>query len=45
MVEIGFRSQKDPVLGPKQKLGLGSVSFYFSFVGVTIVCSVLALVV
>ena len=37
--------QKDPVLGPEQKLGLGDVSFYLSFVGVAIVCSLLELVV
>ena len=44
-MEIRFEGQKDPVLGPKQKLGLGGVSFYLSFVGVAIVCSLLALVV
>ena len=43
-VEIGFGGQKDPVLGTEQKLGLDSVSFYLSFVGVAIVCSLLALV-
>ena len=32
------------VLGPEQNLGLGGVSFYLSFVGVAIVCSLLALV-
>ena len=37
MVEIGFGGHQDPVLGPKQKLGLGGVSFYLSFVGVAIV--------
>ena len=40
-----IRSQKDPVLSLEQKLGLGGVSFYLSFVGVAIVCSLLALVV
>ena len=45
MVEIRFGGQKDPILGPEQKLGLGDVSFYLSFVGVVIVCSVLTLVV
>jgi len=44
-VEIGFGSQKDPFLGPEQQLSLGGVSFYLSFVGVAIVCSLLALVV
>ena len=44
-MEIGFGSQQDPVLGPEQQLGLGGVSFYLSFVGVAIVCSLLALVV
>ena len=44
-MEIGFGGQKDLVLGPKQRLGLGGVSFYLSFVGVAIVCSLLALVV
>jgi len=44
-VEIGFRRHKDPVLGPEQQLGLGGVSFYLSFDGVAIVCSLLALVV
>ena len=37
--------QKDPVLGPEQKLDLGGVSFYLSFVGVAIVYSLLTLVV
>ena len=32
-------------LGPEQKLGLGGVSFYLFFVGVAIVCSLLAFVV
>ena len=41
---IGFGGQQDPVLGPEQNLGLGGVSFYLSFVGVAIVCSLLALV-
>ncbi|WMV48998.1 hypothetical protein MTR67_042383 [Solanum verrucosum] len=41
----GFGSQEDPVLGPEQQLGLGGVSFYLSFVGVAIVCSLLTLVV
>ena len=45
MVEIRFGGQQDPVLGPEQKLSLGGVSFYLSFVGVAIVCSLLALVV
>ena len=44
MVEIGFGGQQDPILGIEQKLGLGGVSFYLSFVGVAIVCSLLALV-
>ena len=44
MVEIGFRSQQDSVLCPEQRLDLGGVSFYLSFVGVAIVCSLLALV-
>ena len=44
-MEIGFRSQQDPVLGPEQNLGLGGVSFYLSFVGVAIVCYFFALVV
>ena len=44
-MEIGFGSQQNPVLGPEQKLDLGGVSFYLSFVGVAIVCSLLALVV
>ena len=43
-MEIGFGGQKDSVLGPEQKLGLGGVSFCLSFVGVAIVCSLLALV-
>ncbi|XP_015170791.1 uncharacterized protein [Solanum tuberosum] len=43
--KIGFGSQQDPDLGPEQQLGLGGVSFYLSFVGVAIVCSLLALVV
>ena len=43
-MEIGFGGQKDLVLGPEQKLSLGGVSFYLSFVGVAIVCSLLALV-
>ena len=42
---IRFGGQQDPILGPEQKLGLGGVSFYLSFVGVAIVCSLLALVV
>ena len=45
MVEIRFDGQQDPFLGPEQKLDLGGVSFYLSFVGVAIVCSLLALVV
>ena len=44
-MEIGFVGQQDLVLGPEQKLGLGGVSFYLSFVGVAIVCSLLALIV
>ena len=44
-MEIGFGSQKDPILGLEQKLGLGGVSFYLSFVGVGIVYYFLALVV
>jgi len=44
-VEIGFIIQQDPVLGPEQQLSLGGVPFYLSFVGVAIVCSLLALVV
>ena len=44
MVDIGFGGQQDLVLGPEQKLGLGGVSFYLSFVGVAIVCSLLTLV-
>ena len=44
-MEIGFGGQKDSVLDPQQKLCLGGVSFYLSFIGVTIVCSLLALVV
>ena len=28
MVEIGFGGQKDPILGPEQKLGLGDVSLF-----------------
>ena len=44
MVEIRFGGQQDPFLGPELKLGLGGVSFYLSFVGVAIVCSILALV-
>ena len=44
MVEIGFGGHQDPVLGLKQKLGLGGVSYYLSFVGVAIVCSLLTLV-
>ena len=44
-MEIGFGGHKDPVLGPEQKLSLGGVSFYLSFVSVAIVCSILALVV
>ena len=42
-VEIEFEGQKDPIFGPEQKLDLGGVSFYLSFVGVAIVCSLLAL--
>ena len=45
MVEIGFIGHKNPVLDPEHKLSLGGVSFYLSFVGVAIVCSLLALVV
>ena len=45
MVDIGFGGQQDLVLGPEQKLGLGGVSFYLSFVGVAIFCSLLAHVV
>ena len=44
-VEIEYGGQQDPVLGSKQKLDLGGVSFYLSFVGIAIVCSLLALVV
>ena len=44
-MKIGFSSQKDSILSPKQKFSLGGVSFYLSFVGVAIVCSLLALVV
>ena len=44
-MEIGFGGQKDPILGPEQKLDLDGVSFYLSFVGVAIVCSFLALIV
>ena len=35
-----IRGQQDPILGPEQKLGLGGVSFYLSFVSVAIVCSI-----
>ena len=45
MVEIGFRGQQDPVLGLQQRQDLGGVSLYLSFVGVAIVCYLLALVV
>ena len=45
MVDIGFGGQKDPILGPEQKLGLGDVSLFLSVVGVAIVCSLLPLVV
>ena len=45
MVEIGFGGQKDLVLDLEQKLSLSDVSFYLSFAGVAIVCSLLALVV
>ena len=45
MVETAFEGQQDPILGPEQKMGLGGVSFYLSFVGVDIVCSILAHVV
>ena len=45
MVEIGFEDQQDLILGPEQKLSFDSVFFYLSFVGVAIVCSLLALVV
>ena len=44
-MKIGFGGQKDPILGPEQKLSFDSVFFYLSFVGVAIVCSLLALVV
>ena len=44
-MEITFGGQIDLVLCPEQKLSLGGVSFYLSFVGVAIVCSLLALVV
>ena len=44
-MKIGLGVQKDPILGPEQKLDLDGVSFYLSFVGVAIVCSLLALVV
>ena len=44
-MDIRFGYQQDPVIGPEQKLGLGGISFYLSFVGVVIVCSFLALVV
>ena len=44
-MKIGFGSQQDPFLGSEQQQGLGGVSFYLSFVGVAIVCSLLALVV
>ena len=44
-MEIGFGGQKDPFLGSEQKIGLGDVSFYLSFVGVAIFCSLLAHVV
>ena len=44
-MEIGLKGHKDPILGPEQKLSLGGVSFDLYFVGVTIICSPLALVV
>ena len=44
-MEIGFGTQKAPVLRPKQKQGLSDVSFYLSFFGVAIVYLLLALVV
>ena len=44
-MKIRFGGQQDPILGPEQKLGLGGVSFYLSFVGVAIVYSLLELVV
>ena len=44
-VEIEFKGQKDPILGPEQKLDLDGISFYLSFVRVAIVCSLLAIVV
>ena len=44
-MEIRFRGQKDPILGSEQKLSLGGVSLYLSFLGVAIVCSLLELVV
>ena len=44
-MKIRFGGQKDPILGPEQKLSLDGVSFYLSFVGVAIVCSLFALVV
>ena len=40
-----IRGQQDPILGPEQKLGLGGVSCYLSFVGVAIVGSLFTLVV
>ena len=44
-MKIVFEGKKDHVLGAEQKLDLGGVSFYLSFVGVAIVCFLLALVV
>ena len=44
-MEIEFGGQQDPILGPEPRLGLSGVSFYLSFVGVAIICSLLALVV
>ena len=40
-----IKDQQDLVLGFEQKLDLGGVSFYLSFVGVAIVYSLLTLVV
>ena len=45
MEEIGFGGQQDPFLGLEQKLSLGVVSFYLSFVGIANVCYLFALVV
>ena len=43
--KLQHMEKQDPILDPEQKLGLGCVSFYLSFVGVDIVCYLLALVV